>query len=629
MLIKNVIISFLFSISLLAPASVYIQNVDSLKSLLNHKNDKEKLLLLINISDYYLKGSLDSCFVYSSRALLLAKKQNVDSLIANAYNKMGMASHYKGNNTAAVEYFTLAIEKYKLVNEKEPLAASYVNLGVIYYSIGEYRKAINSYQQALEIFGKKDNNYLSTLYDNLGLCYQEIDSPNVAIKYFKKSIEIKKGLNNIDDVYNTLSSISMVYRLEGQYDKALINYNKILDYAISIKDDRKIAISYLDIGECYFEEQNFKESIKYYNLGLEKSKKAKLNSLVQIYYQVLSDLYEKMGDNAKALAFYKMYSTNKDSSLNDVIYKKLSADIAKIKNDKIRFQQKLDELEIQKQKNISLILVITIILFLIIVIVIFVQVRIHQKKNKELEKLLVIISDSEKKLKDSNATKDKFFSIIAHDLKNPLSAFISVTNFLISKSETITEEMHSTFLIKMKTSAEDLNSLLDNLLSWARSQMNKIEYYPQVFDLNLKINEIIALNKTFADNKSISVINKIEGELDVFADDNLVKTIIRNILSNAIKFTNVNGKITIFAYGFNDKVELHIADNGVGITKKKLNELFEVKSCKKESVLVNENGTGLGLVICKEFIEINKGSIKVESKENIGSDFIISLPKHR
>ena len=606
------------------------ENIDSLKTQLNTNNEKQKLLLLINISDYYLSNSLDSCFVYASQALLLAKKQNVDSLIANSYNKMGIATHYKGNNAKAIEYFSLAIEKYKLTNDKANLAASSVNLGVIYYSNGEFEKAIKNYQLAIQTFKHLNNKaYLSKLYDNLGLCYQQIDSANVAIKYFEKSIELKKSLNNIGDVYNSLSSISMLYRLKGEYSKALNNYNKILNYAISEKDNRKIAVTYLDIGECYLGQKMYSKANKYYNKGLAISKEAKLNSLTQTLYLALSQLYEQTGDNTKALEYYKSYANNKDSAQNDIIYKRLEEDITEVKEEKIRFQKKLDEVELQRQKNISLMLIFAVILVLIIIVVILFQIKLHRRKNKELKYLFNIISESERKLIESNNTKDKFFSIIAHDLKNPLNAFISVADFLILKSDTISEEKHSDFLKKIKKSADDLNNLLDNLLSWARSQMNKIEFYPQLFDVNSKINEIIILNKTFADNKKITITNHIEGELDVFADDNLVKTIIRNIISNAIKFTNNEGQIDILAYSYSDKVEIHIKDNGIGISDKKLKQLFQIKSYKKESDLVNGTGTGLGLVICKEFIEINKGSIIVKSTERKGSDFIISLPKNR
>jgi len=621
------ILLFIFQLSLFPNSKT---NIDSLKAQLSKSDEKQKLHLLINISDYYLSNSLDSCFVYASQALLLAKKQNIDSLIANSYNKMGIATHYKGNNAKAIEYFTLAIEKYKAVNDQANLAASCVNIGVIYYSNGNYSKAIENYKLATQTFKHLNNKaYLSRLYDNLGLCYQQIDSTDVAIKYFKKAIEIKKSLNNISDIYNSLSSISMVYRLKGEFDKALYNYNKILNYAISGKDNRKIAITYLDIGECYLGKKEYNKAIRSYNKGLDISKKAKLNSLSQTLYLALSQLYEQIGNNANALKYYKLYADNKVKSQNDIVYKKLEEDIAQIKEEKIRYQNKLDEVKLERQKNISLILIITVILILIISIIILFQIKLHRRKNKELKKLLKAISKSEKDLKESNATKDKFFSIIAHDLRNPLSAFISVADILILKSDTISEEMQADFLQKIKKSADDLNNLLDNLLSWARSQMNKIEYYPQIFDLNLKINEIIILNQNFAGNKSIKIINKIEGELDVFADDNLIKTIIRNLISNAIKFTPSKGKIIISAYEYPDKIELHIADNGIGISKEKLNDLFKIKAFKKESELVNEQGTGLGLVICKEFIEINKGELKVISQENKGSDFIITLPKHR
>ncbi len=212
-----------------------------------------------------------------------------------------------------------------------------------------------------------------------------------------------------------------------------------------------------------------------------------------------------MGDDKKALEYYKFYASNRDSSLNDIIYKKLEDDIAKVKEEKIRFQKKLDKVKLQRQKNISLILIIAIVLGLIIIIVILFQVKIHRKKNRDLKALLNKISESERKLIEANNTKDKFFSIIAHDLKNPLSAFMSVADFLILKSDTISEKMHAELLHKIKKSADDLNILLENLLSWAKGQMNKIEYYPELFDINNIIEEVISLNRNFSEKNQLKL----------------------------------------------------------------------------------------------------------------------------
>ena len=606
-------------------------NIDSLKNKLSLSENKEKMFLLEEISDYYYSiNSLDSCFDYASEAMLLAKKYNVDSIIANSYNKMGMASHYKGNNTKAIDFFNKAIEKYQSLSNKKGLAGSYTNIGVVLYSNKEYKKAINSYKHAIKLFKElNEYKYLATIYYNIGLIYQQTQKPDIAIEYFEKSIELQKQNNDLNNVYNTLSSISLVYRIKGEYKKALENYYKILDYSLSIKDNRKTAITYLDIGECLFEQKKYTKAIETFNKGLKYSKLSKLNNLTQTLYLALSELYEKTGNKGLALKYYKLYSENKEASQNNILYKDLENKIALVKDEKLKVQQELENYKLQRQKNINYILFGAVILFLITSIIILYQIKIHRKKNKELRNLLKIISESERQLTESNNTKDKFFSIIAHDIKNPLNAFISVTNFLIEETNNIDKEKHLIFLNKMKNSADYLNNLLENLLSWAKSQMNKIEFYPELFDINIEINNIINLNKSFADNKQIKIINNINTVIDVFADINLIKTILRNIISNAIKFTNKGGNINIFAKTNENNVEIHIKDNGIGMPDDILENLFKLKIYKSESDKVNGSGNGLGLVLCDEFIKINNGEIKVYSEFGKGSDFVIILPKNR
>ena len=184
----------LFFILLIISNSIFSVNetakIDSLKNQLRTAPEKDRLLLLVNISNYYMNISPDSCFQYASSALLIAKEQANDTIIADLYTTMGVSTHYKGNNARAFEYFTYAIQKYKLLDNKEKLSSSYVNIGVIYYSDKNYQKAIKYYKLAIEPFkALEEKKYLTVLYDNIGLCYQNIDSINSAISYYEKSIQ--------------------------------------------------------------------------------------------------------------------------------------------------------------------------------------------------------------------------------------------------------------------------------------------------------------------------------------------------------------------------------------------------------------------------------------------------------
>ena len=246
---------------------------------------------------------------------------------------------------------------------------------------------------------------------------------------------------------------------------------------------------------------------------------------------------------------------------------------------------------------------------------------ITQRKKAE-EKLV----QNEALLKELNATKDKFFSIIAHDLKSPFNAIIGFSNLL---SEQIKEKDYDgieEYADIIQNSSLRAMSLLSNLLEWARSQTGKIDFQPEHFELVSLINEVTGLSNDPAQQKSITILRDLPHNLNVFADKAMLATILRNLVSNAIKFTNVGGKIIISAEQASMGILITVADNGIGIKPQVLEKLFRIDQHYTSKGTQNELGTGLGLILCKEFIEKHKGLIWAESEFGNGSRFCFTLP---
>ncbi|MBN1181988.1 MAG: PAS domain S-box protein [Bacteroidales bacterium] len=241
----------------------------------------------------------------------------------------------------------------------------------------------------------------------------------------------------------------------------------------------------------------------------------------------------------------------------------------------------------------------------------------------EFEKSL---QKSEKELQELNATKDKFFSIVAHDLKNPFGSVMNFANLILSNLETLEHERIIKYVSAIFETSKQGFNLLENLLEWSRSQTGKIIYNPT----NLSINSLTESNISFVEHaaakKEISIQNMLEEKLTAYADPNMTSTVLRNLLSNAVKFTNTQGKIKIYNIKRKNYLELFIEDNGVGIPKEELNKLFKIDEDYTTRGTDNEKGTGLGLIIAKEFVTKNKGEIKVKSKEGKGSIFSFTLP---
>jgi signal transduction histidine kinase len=225
-----------------------------------------------------------------------------------------------------------------------------------------------------------------------------------------------------------------------------------------------------------------------------------------------------------------------------------------------------------------------------------------------------------------NQTKDKFFSIIAHDLKNPISALLGLFEIMIDRPDSIPEEQKNKLTKNIYDSAKQLFRLLENLLAWSRAQSSKIVLKPGNMSIKEIIDDTIYIQKNHALSKSIIIKNNIDTNASAFADYNTISTVFRNLISNAIKFTKEDGEIIIDYQKQKNKIQISVKDCGIGMSDEVLENLFRIDIKTSTPGTNNEIGTGLGLILCKEFVEMNNGSISVKSKINEGSTFLIELP---
>jgi signal transduction histidine kinase len=232
-------------------------------------------------------------------------------------------------------------------------------------------------------------------------------------------------------------------------------------------------------------------------------------------------------------------------------------------------------------------------------------------------------------LKELNATKDKFFSIIAHDLKNPFNTLLGFAELILTNINKYSKNQIAEFIEIIQKTSKGAYSLLENLLDWARSQTGHLEMKPETIEIHELVHENIELLSNNSVNKNIKFINNIKKDVKVYADLNMVHTVIRNLLSNAVKYSRRGGKIEVFSKKQGKFIEITVSDSGVGIDKKDIDKLFRIDKNLVTKGTDNETGTGLGLIICKEFAEKNEGEIKVRSIVGKGSDFIFIIPANK
>jgi signal transduction histidine kinase/ligand-binding sensor domain-containing protein len=253
--------------------------------------------------------------------------------------------------------------------------------------------------------------------------------------------------------------------------------------------------------------------------------------------------------------------------------------------------------------------------------------RLLKYQNQQISIANEALRESERNLKELNATKDKFFSIISHDLRNPFSSLMSISELMVENFDATNRDDHRAGFQKINQSLEHLLSLLENLLTWSRSQRGKIKYDPVRFNLTNLIRENINLHRILAEKKGIMLHATETDEIYAYGDRDMINSVLRNLMTNAVKFTGPDGKVEVKVHSGDEHIEVSVVDEGVGISEENMKRLFRIDEKFKSTGTAGEKGTGLGLIICREFVEKHGGEIWVSSKPSKGSTFSFTIPK--
>jgi signal transduction histidine kinase len=250
----------------------------------------------------------------------------------------------------------------------------------------------------------------------------------------------------------------------------------------------------------------------------------------------------------------------------------------------------------------------------------------NSEKEKRAGELLIANKELEQQLQ-LNADKDLFISILAHDLRGPFTAFLGLSEILKDDVRKLSIDKIEEIAINLNKSALNTYNLLEDILTWTKLHQGRIPFNPQILNFKEICNDVINILSPYANAKNITIKKTEEENINLFADRDIIKTVLRNLVSNAIKFTNKNGSIDISAEENPEDIKVLVCDNGVGIKPKDLTKLFDISQIRTTKGTENETGTGLGLLLCKEFIEKHNGKIWVESESGKGSKFSFTLPR--
>ncbi len=604
-------------------------NSDTIK-LKTMQNDTVKCNLLNQVAEEFRDFNTEMGLVYANTSLELSTNLNFKSGIAGANKAIGLNFWRMGVYDAALEHFLQAISIFEALKDDFNVAKCNNNIGLIFFAREQYDKALSYLNKSLATkISSKNPKEISRVMHNMALIYYEQGEINKSLDYHIKSLNFaEKAKDSVLMAYN-YCFIGRNYSHFKKFKEAKYYLDKSFEFFTILNTPNNVAMVYNQTADYFYEKTQYDSTIYYaqkgYALGDKIGNKyMKMESSKFIYksYQMKNDF--KNAFKYSLIHFRLADTMQNESNVKEIAYKEARYDF--LKKLKIAETEKTEA--IYKNQFIARTAIIIAILLFVIALIVYAFYRLRTKTNNVLLEKNLKISELNEKLEITNSTKDKFFSILAHDLKNPLGNFQVLSNLLYDEYETFSSEERREYLKIIKDSSKQLYVLLENLLQWSRSQRGLIAFEPESNNLSLIVKNSIDLLRLSAERKKIELINLVPDDIIVFVDNNLITTVIRNLISNSVKFTPEGGKVEI---GINPSdsetsISVFVKDNGIGMNSETMDMLFKIDSNIRGLGTEGEEGTGLGLILCKEFIDKHNGKIDVKSRIGEGSTFYFTLP---
>jgi len=591
--------------------------------------------------NHWRLGEYETAEEYFNIFLDLSKKTTNLIGIGDALNNLGILEWNRGLYYDALVLYLEALKTREAAKDSANVAVTMNNISLIYQKLGDPQKAFNYLTRSLKIAQKVYNKFpLAYTHENLGNYYLsknnfEMASDNFdnAMKYYTE-IDFKAG---ITDINNAIGNLRFA---QGDFQGALTHFQIAYERS-SIAEDKKVRIASLNnLGKVDIKLGKLKEAEDALLQALSLAKEAKILDYLKDTNGFLAELYDLKGMPAKAYLFLKAYTRLNDSlfsiqtsTMINEIKEQYDAESKQRENQILYDKANLQSSEL-KVKSYVLIFSGFVIVFFIVLFSVLYYLYFSQKKAKEevdslnasLEEINRRLQDSEAELIERNKTKAKFFSIIAHDLKNPFHVLLGFSDILYESYYELDAAETKEMIKSISITSGNAQKLLSNLLEWARFQTGKIQLKKERTPISLLLHKEIASAAQSAKLKNINISHRITSDILLMLDPDMISTVVRNLLANAIKFTHQNGTVEILTWMKHDKFSVSIKDNGIGMSEKTLNSLFDLSEVKSDPGTGGEKGTGLGLILSREFIEKHGGTLTVESELGIGSTFTFSLP---
>lgn len=632
-------------------------------------------LSLALASQFLDRNVPDSTIYYSEKARDLA---DTNEKLKQALNSLGNGHAKAGRSVIAIDLYENVLSIADSLNNDRYSVGVLINLATAYSYHGDFNKGLQYYFEALERSEELGNNeFIAIITNNVGDKYNELENYDQAEYYLNRSKEVSEAEGLQTNLVRVLLNLGNTYMATERYDEAEDAYSRVLGFhKESGNVTGEIQVIY-NLGMLHLAKDNYSNARDYFNESLERSRKVNIlpgmfystnglgelaletgniDEAIERYQMGVSLTEETDNPSMKVAAYQNMYTAYKqggnDSEALAWLEKRneLEEDMRSLESDRLRAQyetkfdlrrseQEKQLVEIQREQQQAQlqqqrwIIILALSGITILLIVGFILLRINQKRknanlklidtNRQLKKLNQTVQDQKEELERLNNIKTKLFAIIAHDLRGPLGSLQSLLYLL--REHDLSEKETNELTANLEKNILENSSMMDNLLGWAQSQMNGLSINKRAFDLRLAVQSVLDQFTLQLETKGINLITRVPENTMIYADYDLMKLVLRNLIANAIKFSNSGSAIYMRSEkSDNGMYKVAVEDHGIGIPEKDRPKIFSDEHFTSTGTN-KEKGSGLGLNLCKEYVEKHGGSIWFNTEVDKGTTFYFTI----
>jgi len=628
---------------------------EALELSISQQDKQREATSIFQIADAHrLKGENIKALDFHFQALKLFEQTNDKSGIAKSSNSIGRVYRFLGNYPLALDYHSNALFLYENIEDVEGICTSLINVGVVYRNLGKDDLALDNYMQALN--KSRENNDLNNLTSaliSIGNVYWYENQNNKALTFYEEALSVIQQEDfEGEHPGGVLNNIGNVHRKSGNFNEALNYYNQSINISREVGDKNLIAITLKNIGITYKESGRLSEAIQFLNESKELAQQIHLLRIQRETLDQLSQTYTLMSDYKKALEYYIEYAELNDSLFDEETSNKISMlqlqHELREKKQQDTIEEKDVELKSSKESNLRNFIIFISMFAISLIVILWNRYRLKIKKNNELRVLNANlerrVEERTKRLREENEhrriaqeqaelandTKNRFLATISHEVRTPINAIVGFCDLTIKSDN---DEDHKLNLKRVKDSSEHLLALIKDILDYSQIESGKMKLKNDTFDIHKIIDSVVNAYYLDASSKEIKLSLELGGNIPRFVvgDQDALRQVLYNMIGNAIKFTE-KGSVDVSVkldeqVPEKDHVKLHfsIKDSGIGISKLKQKLIFMDFTQIDTTESRKYGGVGLGLTICKYFVEQMGGKISVESEKNKGSEFEFTI----